>query len=62
MQGRVIKLISNKWTVEAEGKYYDCSSVGKFRYQKISPLVGDLVEIDKEEKIIKKSYQELMNL
>lgn len=52
--GRVIKLISNKWTVEVDKTYYECSSVGKFRYQKISPLVGDLVEIDKDEKIIKK--------
>lgn len=54
MQGRVIKLISNKWTVEVEGKYYECSSIGKFRYQKISPLVGDIVEIDEKENIIKK--------
>ena len=54
MQGRVIKLISNKWTVENKGEYYECSSIGKFRYQKISPLVGDIVEFDEKDNIIKK--------
>lgn len=54
MIGRVIKLISNKWTVEVEGKYFDCSSVGKFKYLKQSPLVGDFVEIDSENMVIKK--------
>ena len=52
MQGRVIKLISNKWTVEANNKYYECSSIGKFRYQKISPVVGDMVDFDLEKCII----------
>lgn len=54
MQGRVIKLISNKWTVENKGEYYECSSIGKFRYQKVSPLVGDIVEFDEKDNIIKK--------
>ena len=53
MIGRVIKLISNKWTVEVEGCYYECSSIGKFKYLKISPVVGDKVEID-ENNVIKK--------
>ena len=54
MQGRVIKLISNKWTVEKEGSYYECSSIGKFKFLKKSPLVGDIVEFDEENRIIKK--------
>lgn len=54
MQGRVIKLISNKWTVQIGDDYYECSSVGKFKFLKQSPLVGDLVEIDKENCVIKK--------
>ena len=54
MKGRVIKLISNKWTVECDKKYYECSSIGKFRYQKISPLVGDMVDFDLEKRIITK--------
>lgn len=55
MIGRVIKLISNKWTVEVEGHYYECSSIGKFKYLKISPVVGDVVEID-ENNVINKIY------
>ena len=54
MTGRVIKLISNKWTVEKEGQSYECSSIGKFKYLKISPLVGDLVEFDIDNKVITK--------
>lgn len=54
MQGRIIKLISNKWTVSSNKVDYECSSIGKFRYQKISPLVGDIVEFDDKDKIIRK--------
>ena len=56
MLGRIIKLISNRWTVESDGITFDCSSIGKFRYQKVSPLVGDIVEFDE------KDYLEKMNL
>lgn len=54
MIGRVIKLISNKWTVDYEGHYYECSSIGKFKYLKQTPLVGDLVEFDNKSNIIKR--------
>ena len=54
MIGRVIKLISNKWTVDIEGHLYGCSSIGKFKYLKLSPKVGDLVEVDIDNNIIKK--------
>lgn len=53
MKGKVVKLISNLWTVEIEGKQIVCTSKGKFRHLKISPLVGDIVEIDYENKVIK---------
>ena len=53
MQGRIIKLISNKWTVLSDGKNYECSCIGKFRYEKKSPVVGDVVIFDKEENVIK---------
>jgi len=56
MKGRVIKLISNKWTVEIEGNLIDCSCIGKFKYLKISPIVGDIVEVDVENKLITKIY------
>lgn len=55
MQGRVIKLISNKWTVLTDnGLSLECSCIGKFKYLKESPLVGDLVLIDEENKVINK--------
>lgn len=56
MIGRVIKLISNMWTVQVEEHYYECSSIGKFKYLKVSPLVGDMVEIDIDNKVITKIY------
>ncbi len=46
MQGRIIKLISNDYTVEANGTQYICKSRGKFRNLHITPLVGDYVEFD----------------
>ena len=33
---------------------YECSSIGKFKYLKLSPKVGDLVEVDIDNNIIKK--------
>lgn len=57
MVGRVIKLISNKWTVNVNGKALDCSSIGKFRHLKISPIVGDKVDVDIENKIITNVYK-----
>lgn len=54
MIGRVIKLISNKWTVEVDGKCFDCLCIGKFKYLKQTPLVGDFVEIDNENLVIRK--------
>lgn len=54
MQARVIKIISNKWTVELDGKCYDCNCIGKFKYMKVSPIVGDMVEVDLDNKLITK--------
>ncbi len=47
MRGRIIKLISNDYTVYAtDKKEYVCKSRGKFRNDKVRPLVGDFVEFD----------------
>lgn len=56
MQGRIIKIISNLYTVDAEGKKYDCRARGIFRKEDIIPMVGDKVEIDVKEKVITKIY------
>jgi ribosome biogenesis GTPase len=44
--GRIVKLISNDYTVIGDQNCYVCKSRGKFRNQNISPKVGDMVEID----------------
>lgn len=46
--GRIIRIISNQYTVEAESLKYLCTARGKFRNIKTSPIVGDIVEIDLE--------------
>lgn len=52
MKGIIIKLISNDYTVLANQKKFVCKSRGKFRNQKISPLVGDHVIFDEENQYI----------
>ena len=52
MQGRIIKIISNLYTVNAQGKNYECRARGIFRKDNITPMVGDNVEIDINEKVI----------
>ncbi len=51
MQGKIIKVISDKFTVLAD-KEYICTARGKFRNLKITPLVGDEVIFDETKKII----------
>lgn len=48
MIGRIIKQISNDYTVLSENQKYICKARGKFRNMKISPLVGDIVKFDLE--------------
>ena len=51
MEGKIIKIISNSFTVLAD-KEYVCNARGKFRNLKIIPLVGDNVIFDSNKKII----------
>ncbi len=46
MEGIIIKNISNTYTVKANDNFYDCKPRGKFRFDKLTPLVGDHVIID----------------
>lgn len=43
MEGLIVRILSNDYTVSAFNKNYICKSRGKFRNQKITPLVGDHV-------------------
>lgn len=46
MIGKIIKQISNDYTVKIDDKLYVCKARGKFRKMNITPLVGDNVKID----------------
>lgn len=52
MQGRIIKIISNDYTVLSDNNQYLCKSRGKFRNLKITPLVGDNVIFDENNNYI----------
>ena len=46
MIGRIIKILSNDYTVLSDNKLFVCKVRGKFRNQKLTPLVGDVVKFD----------------
>ena len=52
MQGQIIKQISNLYTVKVGDMLYGCRARGKFRKDKISPMVGDNVIINPEDNVI----------
>ncbi len=52
MEGQIIKILSNLYTVSSNGATYECHSRGKFRNDKITPMVGDYVTFDKDNKYI----------
>ena len=56
MKGRIIKNISNDYTVNANNTNYICKPRGKFKYDKLIPLVGDIVEFDEKELYLKNIY------
>lgn len=52
MQGKVVKIIADLFSVLSEGNIYECSARGKLKKDKI--VVGDEVIVDKNENIIEK--------
>lgn len=52
MEGIIIKNISNDYVVLCKNGEYTCKPRGKFRNDKITPLVGDNVLIDPDNKYI----------
>ena len=53
MEGRIIKIISNQYTVLSDNTDYLCNACGKFRNLKQTPLVGDFVVFDEKQNYIK---------
>ena len=54
MEGLICKILSDKCYVKINKEVVICGFRGKFRAQKLLPLVGDKVIIDKEKKVIEK--------
>ena len=52
MNGQIIRIISNLYTVKCDDEIYGCRARGKFRNEGISPLVGDNVVIDINDNVI----------
>ncbi len=52
MEGQIVKILSNLYFVNSNGKVYECHSRGKFRNDKITPTVGDYVKFDNENNYI----------
>lgn len=52
MVGKIIKQISNDYTVKVEDILYVCKARGKFRKLGLTPLVGDNVVIDEKNNYI----------
>ena len=46
MKGRIIKNISNDYTIISDNKIYICKPRGKFRLENETPLVGDIVTFE----------------
>ena len=62
IKGQIIKNISNKYTVKANGKYYEAIPRGKFKNEEITPVVGDYVKISPIEERAKTSESEAVAL
>ena len=52
MIGRIIKILSNDYTVKYDEGIIVCKVRGKFRSLSLTPLVGDFVKFDKDKKYI----------
>ena len=44
--GRIIQSVSGFYYVEAADAVFECKARGSFRKKNISPLVGDIVDIE----------------
>ena len=54
MNGQIIRVISNLYTVKVDDQLFGCRARGVFRKEKIIPMVGDNVIIDPDNNIIVK--------
>lgn len=57
MEGKIVKIVSNDFTVLCDGKYHVCKARGKFRNIGVTPIVGDNVTINVQDKIIEDVHE-----
>lgn len=59
MKGIIIKIQSNLYTVKTDAGVIECTAKGLFKFKKLSPLVGDYVEVNNNtiEKIYPRSNE-----
>ena len=48
MEGSIIKIISDTYSVKVGNGIYECKARGKFRNINVTPLVGDIVKFDEK--------------
>ncbi len=53
LKGKIVKNISNLYTILSDGVLYECIPRGRFRKDKKTPLVGDEVMFDEKELCIR---------
>ena len=49
INGIITKGIGGFYYIKSQGEIYECKARGKFRKDKVIPMVGDKVEIDPED-------------
>ena len=52
IDGIIVRIISNLYTVKCDNVFVDCQARGKFRNMGLTPLVGDRVKVDIDNKYI----------
>jgi len=52
MEGQIVKILSNLYFVNSNGRIYECHSRGRFRNDKVTPTVGDYVKFDDKDNYI----------
>ena len=57
MEGKIVKIVSNDFTVLSDGNYYVCKARGKFRNIGVTPIVGDNVTINTNDNIIEDVHE-----
>ena len=62
LKGKISNINSTIYTVDVNNQEYFCSLKGRFRYAKITPLVGDYVDINEQEKQIINIYPRINSL